>query len=215
VTICASCYASHNAARRRHVVGAALVFLLLGLTYVLWVWHRASLLPTDRDLRELFQRQQDTFEKMREMIQSEPFLRGVGPDFLSVDGHPPHSYWLHRDEWSTNDDNDARRTRRTEETLTSVKLSPDRYHEYLAALEAVNARRLEWDHHIRSWPEAVRVTIVMRGLVPSGQSKSIEYFPNGFPPHYALVGDSDARPDLKGNWYSSLGAGWYIHLHRW
>jgi len=212
---------THGSARHR----AEWLILLLGLiglffTGSFYLLLSGQTVPRDARLREQFTMHKAAFVRMRDMIVAEPLLAAVGPDWLGG-RTPPNSSSLaqsdsRQDEgWSTERPDHRQRVVSTAEALASVGLSSDRYQEYLRLLGIAGAKCLEWDWMPWQEPQAVRVIIASVGLVPRGQTKSLEYFPNGIPRWYVVVDDTDTGQGPKGDWYSPLGDGWYIRRYCW
>jgi hypothetical protein len=205
----------HQRSVRKHrFVRLAMAFLAVSLACLFWLCPDPPSLPADREVRHRFRTQLATFEKLRDMMMSEPTLRGAGPGYLCGGKGTPRAYLLTGNEWWTGSPDDTRRERNQAETLASVGLSADRYSEYLKLLQAVHGQSVQGDE-ISSQHNVIVVTLSSLGLAVSGQSKSVEYSPEGIPGHCSVVEDTDVPTELKGNWYSPLGNGWYIHRYRW
>jgi hypothetical protein len=194
----------------------------IGLFWVVLLWLLLSrqTVPKDGQLREHFTAHKATFVKMRDMIVAESVLVGVGPDELTgrIPPNPNYTsltkgYSREDGQWSPRGSDDRGRVVSEAEVLAAVGLPSDRYQEYLKLLGIAGATSIIW----LPWQESqeVRVTIASAGLVPSGQTKSIDYFPNGIPRWYVVVDNTDAARGPKGDWYSPLGDGWYIHRYCW
>jgi hypothetical protein len=199
--------------------------LLLGpigllLVVLLWLLLSPRAVPNDDQLRNHFTAHKAAFVKMRDMLVAEPVLVDVGPDGL-IGRTPPNpnytsltkGYSRKDGQWATKGSDHRERVVSEAEALAAVGLSSDRYQEYLKLLGIARATSLGWI----PWQESqeVQVTISSAGLAPSGQTKSIDYFPNGIPRWYVVVDNTDAARGPKGNWYSPLGDGWYIHRYCW
>ena len=202
--------------KSRRVRLLCLMLLVLGAAMVvLAVYRQRARLPGDAILRRQFDERREAFDQLRDTITSEPTLRGVGPGYLRarLASGRSVSYWLVQREWQTNDPTGSTTTPTYETALKSVGLSPQRHDMYARLLRIVDGRRVEWARSGRP-DESVSVSLGAEGIVPSGQSKSIVFFPLGIPDHFRLVADTDDYAQ-KGDYYVSLEGGWYIHRQCW
>jgi hypothetical protein len=204
-----------------------MVFLSSVALLVVTVWlawrgsHRAdseSPWPSDPAMRRRFFENQTDFARLKDMISSEPFVLGVGPDYLSglqegQNGKGPQSFWRKDGVWIDHPSSGSTNRYATADVLERFGLSPSRHDEYLSLLSAVGGKRIEWTGS-GTPREAVNVWLAARGIVPSGVSKHIVFFASGIPDDYQVVKETD-RFTKKGEYYSSLGEGWYILRRCW
>lgn len=188
----------------------------LAVLYYLSLVQRSYPGRTDEAIRMWFSQHRSVFGELRDQIISEHSLRGVGTEYLcclndaGVHGGATE-YRLRGGLWRP--DSGAKALGLTE-LLRRVGLPSDRYDRYQDLLRQAGAERLVWLDH-PSDAHAVQVVLYMEGLVPSGQGKSIVWFPKDIPSHYQVVSNTDSVTGNKGEWYASLGEGWYILHERW
>jgi hypothetical protein len=183
--------------------------VLAGLA-ILWTSWSTTTISGDDAVRSLFQKRRAVFYELRDMIMSEPNLRGVGEDYIAMGGQGKElPYWRQDGQWIT-DPTRGQSQKSSDEILSSNKVPPDRYAKYLRLLADVKGDRLERDDREGS----VSILLGASGIAPSGQAKSVVFFPNGVPSGYTAVMHTDAQTS-KGKYCSSLGDGWYIELRCW
>jgi len=192
-----------------------LAILLLALAgaaalALLWATSSRTTVPKDQAVRDLFQKRRAVFHQLRDMIMSEPSLRGIGPDYIAVrtagTGIP---YWHQDGQWIT-DPMRGHSRESSDEILGANQVPGDWYAKYLRLLRDVEGDRLEWD----DWSGIVRIWLGATGIAPSGQIKSVVFFPEGVPPGYVVVGNTDTQT-RKGDYCSPLDDQWYIELRCW
>lgn len=198
---------------RRPRLGLAIVLLALAgvaVLVLLWATSSTTTVPKDQAVRDLFQKRRAVFHELRDMIMSEPSLRGVGEDYIAMGGQGKElPYWHQDGQWIT-DPTRGQSQKSSDEILSSNRVPPDRYAKYLRLLADVKGDRLEWDDREGS----VSILLGASGIAPSGQAKSVVFFPNGVPSGYVVVGNTDTQT-RKGDYCSPLDDQWYIELRCW
>lgn len=92
---------------------------------------------------------------------------------------------------------------------------PKQFESYISGLAKLGAKRIEWRE--RGKPdENVEITLCWKGIVPSGESKSIVFFRTAIPSWYEVVPNTDGI-NKKGSYYSRLSADepWFICHQYW
>ncbi len=205
------------------VLSALLVLFVGGV--LLWITPSrlpqcvpTSSLPQDGELRQLYDRHEQVFCALRNMIMEERILRGIGEDFLCAlrdeNDYRIRCYWREGAQWSGDDRSYARSPVATDRVLSCVGTTTNRYDKYLSLLRTVSAKRVTYEQEWTPHP-FIRVSVYASGIVPSSVYKGIVYFPKGIPAHYTIVECTDnvvvgAGVPGDSEWFVPLGNGWYI-----
>jgi hypothetical protein len=182
---------------------------------------RRSGLPSDAQMRKLFNEHRAVFAELRDMILSETNLIGISIDSLAF--WPPASSRAHHfirqgdeilaDQYSDLEGGGYNR----DELLRKFGITAQRYDDYIGLLRKIGAYRLARPaFSSRSHP--VRFMIYQHESLTSTLNKDIEFFDpkrfsGGVGEHRTKVECTDDMPDHS-DWFAPLGDGWFIHFSR-
>ncbi len=201
-SICNSTNCRDSSRLQNVALVALLCFSLIGIGY--WLLCVGLKTTSDKAMRREFHENSESFLELRDMIMSEPALRGVGEAYLRVtknrNEYSTRSFWTERPGWTTNGSGGPHGFTSTKETLELVGISEARYGEYNKLLSSINAKRIDWSgmgssHHV------VDISIYARGNVVSSVEKHIVFFPDGISEYYVIKDNTDEIHD-EARWYS-------------